>query len=73
MKDLDGIGKILGMEIVRDRKKGRLCLMQRQYLEKVVAKFGMENAKSVSSPLASHFKLSAMMALNSEEYVKYMA
>ena len=29
MKDLGGARKILGMEIVRDRKRGQLCLTQR--------------------------------------------
>ncbi|KAM7461045.1 hypothetical protein LguiA_029166 [Lonicera macranthoides] len=73
MKDLGGARKILGMEIVRDRKRGQLCLTQRQYLEKVVARFGMENSKPVSVPLAPHFKLSATMAPSSEEEVEYMA
>ena len=46
---------------------------QRQYLEKMVARFGMENSKPVSVPLAPHFKLSAMMAPSSEAEVEYMA
>jgi len=30
MNDFGGVRKILGMEIVKDKRKGRLCLMQRQ-------------------------------------------
>ena len=65
--------KILGMEIVRERKKGRLCLTQRQYLEKVVVRFGMQDSKPVCVPLAPHFKLSATMIPETEEEVEYMA
>lgn len=71
--DLNEARKILGMEIVRDMKNGKLCLLQLQYLEKVVIRFGMENSKSVSSPLAVHFKFLATMAHNSKKEVEYMA
>ena len=72
MKDLGGARKILGMVIVRDKKNGRLGLTQRQYLEKVVTMFEMENSKLTSSPLTPHFKLSTTMAPNSEEEIEYM-
>lgn len=37
MKDLgEAPKKILGMEINRDRGKGKLCLTQKQYLKKVL-------------------------------------
>ena len=58
MKDLGEAKKILGMEILRDRAKGVLYLSQRKYIEKVVQRFSMDDAKGVSTPLASHFKLS---------------
>ena len=41
MKDLDTAKKILGMEIQRDRKAGKLFLSQKGYLEKVLERFGM--------------------------------
>ncbi|KAL4271878.1 hypothetical protein GQ457_13G029750 [Hibiscus cannabinus] len=34
MKDLGEAKKILGMEISRDRRRGKLCLTQKQYLKK---------------------------------------
>ncbi|KAL6334059.1 hypothetical protein AAG906_001815 [Vitis piasezkii] len=37
----------------------KLCMLQEQYIEKVLARFNMSKAKVVSSPLASHFKLSS--------------
>ena len=58
MKDLGKEQRILGMEISRDRKRRELRLIQAQYIEKVLAQFGMEKAKPVGTPLGSHFKLS---------------
>ena len=58
MKDLGAAKKILGMRITRDRKNHKLTLSQSEYIEKVLKRFNMQNAKPVSIPLASHFKLS---------------
>jgi len=57
MKDLGAAKKILGMEITRDRKSGKLYLSQRGYIEKVLRRFNMPNAKLVSTPLAANFRL----------------
>jgi len=58
MKDLGPTKKILGMEIHRDRKSRCLWLSQQGYVEKVLDKFNMSNAKLVSSPLIKHFRFS---------------
>ena len=74
MKDLDEAKKILGMEIVRDRVKGTVHLTQKQYLTKVQQHFGMNsNTKPMSTPLAPHFKLSALLSPCIDEECKYMA
>ncbi|KAM2012453.1 hypothetical protein ACFX1T_024318 [Malus domestica] len=74
MKDLGEARKILGMEIERDRAKGKISLCQKQYLKKVLQRFRMnENLKPVSTPLASHFKLSASMSPKTVEESQYMA
>ena len=57
MKDLGAIKKILGMEIRRYRDARKLWLSQKGYVEKVLKRFNMNNAKPVSTPLANHFKL----------------
>lgn len=67
MKDLGPVKKILGMQILRDRKKGKLWLSQENYIEKVLERFNMDKAKSVSCPLAAHFKLSKSQSPSSEE------
>lgn len=59
MKDLGAAKKILGMEIHRDRPAGKLFLSQRKYINKVIERFGMQNCKPMTTPLAAHFKLSA--------------
>lgn len=58
MKDLGAANKILGMEIHRDREAEKLYLSQKNYFERVLEHFGLQEAKPVSTPLASHFKLS---------------
>jgi hypothetical protein len=61
MKDLGAAKKILGMKITRDRKNRKLTLSQGEYTKKVLEKFRMQDAKPVSTPLASHFKLTKEM------------
>ena len=63
MKDLGAAKQILGMRITRDRKNHKLTLSQGEYIEKVLQRFRMQNAKPVSTPLSSHFKLSKEMCL----------
>ena len=73
MKDLGAAKKILGMEIKRDRKSRLLFLSQQSYVEKVLQRFNMHDAKSVSTPVAPHFKLSALQCPSSDEDIEYMS
>ena len=72
MKDLGVAKKILGMEIHRDRSVGKLYLSQKNYIEKVLERFGMQNAKPVNTPLAAHFRLSAEMSPQNDEEKEQM-
>ncbi|KAG8499034.1 hypothetical protein CXB51_005442 [Gossypium anomalum] len=45
MKDLGPAKKILGMEILKDRKASKLYLSQKGYIEKVLCRFNMQSAK----------------------------
>ncbi|KAH9648710.1 reverse transcriptase Ty1/copia-type domain-containing protein [Citrus sinensis] len=67
MKDLGPTKKILGMEIIRNRRNNTMILSQRKYLEKVLESFVMSSNKSVVTPLASHFKLSCSLCLRTDE------
>ena len=72
MKILGAAKKILGMEIKRERGVGKLFLTQKNYLEKVLERFGMKNAKPMSTPLASHFRLCAAQSPQLVEDEEYM-
>ncbi|KAG8471605.1 hypothetical protein CXB51_036639 [Gossypium anomalum] len=78
MKDLGPAKKILGMEILRDRKTSKLYLSQKGYIEKLLCRFNMRSAKPVSTPLAAHFRLSSALSPQSDDEMisavsRYMA
>ena len=73
MKDLGEARKVLGMEITRDRRIGRVSLTQKGYLQKVLQRFNIgKDTRSVSTPKAPHFKLSAKMSPKSVQEREYM-
>jgi len=72
MKDL-GSAKILGMEIHRERRRDRLCLLQQNYIIKVLQRFNMDQSKPVGTPLATHYKLSLNESLKTKKEVEHMA
>uniref|UniRef100_A0A5B6ZAJ2 Putative retrotransposon protein, Ty1-copia sub-class n=1 Tax=Davidia involucrata TaxID=16924 RepID=A0A5B6ZAJ2_DAVIN len=73
MKDLGEAKKIIGMEIKRDRMKGTVCLTQTQYLKNVLQRFGIDGkSKPISTPLAPHFKLSALMSPHTDNEKRQM-
>jgi hypothetical protein len=58
MKDLGASNFILGMEIKRDRKKRKLWLNQRKYVETILQRFNMQECKPVKVPIPIGVKLS---------------
>ena len=58
MKDLGAAKQILGMRIIRDKVNGTLKLSQVEYVKKILSRFNMYEAKPVSTPLDSNFRLS---------------
>lgn len=72
MKDLGPTRVILGMEIKRDRTRRLVHLSQKGYVTRVLGKFGMLDAKAVSTPLAPHFKLTRDQAPEPDEEKEYM-
>ena len=73
MKDLGAAKQILGMRITRDKKNRKLTLSQSEYIEKVLKRFNMQNAKPVSIPLASHFKLSKEECPKTQEEMAHIS
>ncbi|GAU22987.1 hypothetical protein TSUD_98150 [Trifolium subterraneum] len=50
-----------------DRKEKKLWMSQEHYIKRVLQRFQMENSKAVSTPLATHFKLSSKQSPSSED------
>ena len=72
-KDLGAAKQILGTEIHRDRRNGKLNFSQEKYVEKILERFGMNKVKPMNVPLASHFKLSSGLCPSSDEEKDYMS
>ena len=51
MKDLGEANYILGIKLLRDRKNKVLALSQALYIDKILARFSMENSKKGTLPL----------------------
>ena len=45
MKDLVPTKQILGMEIFRDKRNGKIWFSQQNYVENILLRFGMNNVK----------------------------
>lgn len=61
------------MRITRDRKNQKLDLSQVVYIEKVLKRFNMNNAKPVSTPLANHFNLTKVMYPRNDKEKEHLA
>ncbi|KAL3634979.1 hypothetical protein CASFOL_022033 [Castilleja foliolosa] len=72
MKDMGQASKILGIEITRHRKAREVILSQHRYLSKVLEKYGMLEAKAVTSPLGAQFKLKSDQSPKSKEECEEM-
>ena len=72
MKDLGATRRILGIDIIRDRKAGTLKLSQARYLKKVIDLFGMKNCKPVTTPIPAHYKPSTVKGELPEEEEKFV-
>ena len=59
IKDLGKAKKIIGVELIRDRRNGTLILSQQSYIRKVLERFEMGKAKPIQTPLPTHFRLSS--------------
>ena len=58
MKDLGPVKKFLCIRISRDRFEGILNLSQEKYIEKVLSRSNVGNAKTRNTPLGTHLKFS---------------
>lgn len=72
MKNLGAAKKILSKEVQRNRTTGISCLTHKSYINKVLERFGMKNAKFVIILLGAHFLLSAALSPQLEKDIEYM-
>lgn len=70
VKDLGAATQILGMRICRE--KDRTSLDQEVYIEIILEKFGMKDAKAVSTPMNASEKLSLNDCATKTEDIKFM-
>ena len=73
MKDLGNARHILIMQFTRDRSSGCIYLSQSKYVCKILKKFNMECAKSLSIPLSMHIKLSKDECPKSDDVTEFMS
>ncbi|TXG72437.1 hypothetical protein EZV62_001016 [Acer yangbiense] len=73
MKDLGAAQKILGMQIRRDRVEGKIWLSQAKYIQNILERFNMNEAKPVTTPLAAHYRLSALQCPTTEKELAEMS
>ena len=57
IRDLGNAGVFIGIEIVRDRAAGTLKIMQRRMAADLVAKYGLADGKTKSTPMSSALKM----------------
>ena len=58
MKDLGEANYILGIKLLRDQKNKVLALSQALYIDKILARFSMENSKKGTLPFKNGVHLS---------------
>ena len=73
MKDLGAIKNILIMVIRQDISKNQLCDNQTKYVENVLKRFSMKNAKPVSNLLVGYFRLSTQSCPTADEEEGHMS
>src|ERR1044072_1031968 len=73
MKDLGPENKILWMQIHRDKKDRRIWLSQKNYIQKVLRRFNMQDCKPISTPLLVNYKLSSSMNPSNEAEMMEMS
>ena len=67
MKDLGEASYILGIKLFRDRKKRLLGISQINYIDKILARFSMQDSKKRFSPFRHEVHLSNQMCPKTQE------
>ena len=73
MKDLGEANYVLGIKLLRDRKNRVLALSQAQYIDKILARFSMENSKRGIIPFRHGIHLSEKQSPQTPEQRERMS
>ena len=73
MKDLGPAKQILGMRIFRNKSEGILKLSQEKYIEKLLNRFDVGDAKTRNTPLGTHLKFSKKQSPQTGEEESHMS
>jgi hypothetical protein len=73
MKDLGAAKQILGMRIIKDRANSTPKISQAEYVKKILSIFSMDGAKSINTPLGSHFRPTKDQSLKTNQEKAYMS
>lgn len=66
MRDLGELRTILGLEISRERKLRLLTLSQEKYIDKILERHGMQDARPCATPLDTNTRLRSRMQSNQD-------
>ena len=72
IKDMDEATYVIGIEIFRDRSRGRLGLSQKAYIKRVLKRFKMENCSASVAPIQKGDKFRLMQCPQNELEQKQM-
>ena len=67
MRDLGELTTFLGLEIKRDRKQRVLSISQHNYIDRILHRHGMQDARPVLTPLDHNTRLISTMSHNTSE------
>jgi len=67
MTDLNELKVLLGLEITRDRSQRQLTIHQQRYIDRIVNRYGMNDARPIATPLDLHTKLLAGTKTDGED------
>src|SRR5215813_5963536 len=70
MKDLGEASYVLGILILRDRKKRLLAISQASYIDKILIHFGIQNSKKGNLPFRHGIHLSKEQSLKTPQRVE---
>ena len=73
MKDMGATKKILDVKTWRDCAQNKLFLGQKEYIQKVLNRFGMKTTKPICTPLTLSIHLSKLNTTQSKSENEYMS